>query len=338
MADVESSRVVLITFTAVDGTPSAGSGLLVSGQFVLTADHIAAGFSHQIVREGHTHEATGLLRTGSLAVDLAILTLKRPLAGVDPMSCAAVNRKLITEIPRCRAVGFPRWKRDGHVRGSTQVNRGSVQVNGAIPTGEGLIQTADAGLREGFLTLVGDRLPTAPPIQRGPVTKAGTSTPWGGMSGAAVTHEGAVLGVVRSLNLAEDGRSLTITPLTNLDQLQDRELARKFWEALGVSSPARLPLLPARPQPQTGSGRNAVAAACTAFGVGSLLGQFLARHPAPAHNNGDETRPNTREAHKVEIQEPHGRTTARQGSQHHGTHYGDHHPGLPYDPGPHSYS
>jgi len=285
VADTETGRVALIRFTAPDGTPCVGSGLLVNGQCVLTADHIAGGSDHVVDCQRRTHEVAQVLRTRSPTLDLAILTLKRPIAGVNPLGCARIDRKLITEIKHCVAVGFPRWKRDGHVRGSAQ-------VNGTIPTGEGLVQTADAGLREGFLTLVGNRQPAAPPIRPGPVTEAGTSSPWGGMSGGVVTAEGAVIGVVRSVNLAAGGYSLTVTPVTGLEHLPDRKLARRFWDALKIPDPVDLPLLPTSQEVETARAsamarRNTLAVASAAFGAGTLLSEFLGRHPAVGHAQAD---------------------------------------------------
>ena len=40
---METGRVALIRYTAPDGVPCAGSGLLIDASTVLTADHVAAG-------------------------------------------------------------------------------------------------------------------------------------------------------------------------------------------------------------------------------------------------------------------------------------------------------
>ena len=64
------------------------------------------------------------------------------------------------------------------------------------------------------------------------------------MSGAVVIADGLVVGVVRSTNLAADGQSLTVTPLTSINDLPDLGQRRAFWAALNVSNPSMLPLLP----------------------------------------------------------------------------------------------
>jgi hypothetical protein len=120
--------------------------------------------------------------------------------------------------------------------------RRSAQVEGWLPTAEGLESTADAGLHAGWLTLVGDRIPAAPDIPVGPLSETAPS-PWGGMSGAVVVAGDLVVGVVRSHNLAAGGQSLTVTPVTAVDQLPG-ENRQRFWDTLGVADPGSLPVLP----------------------------------------------------------------------------------------------
>ena len=241
MDSVETSRIALIRFRAPDGTLCVGSGLLINDRAILTADHVADGTGHRVDIQGRSHDVSQVLRSGSPTVDLAVLRLKEAISGLTPLRCARVNRDTLGQIRGCAAIGFPRWKRDGD-------NRRSAQVDGAIPTGEGLEPVPGHGLQFGFLTLVGNRKP-AKAIPKGPITEAGTTTPWGGMSGAVVIGGGnLVIGVVRSINLAADGRSLTVTPLNAIDDLPDRGRRGEFWEALGVRYPDALPQLPAERQ------------------------------------------------------------------------------------------
>lgn len=239
---METGRVALIRYAALDGTQCVGSGLLINDQVVLTADHVAEGSGHQVDCMERSEEVVHVLRSGSPDVDLAILRLKNPIEEVSPLGCARIEQNLVGQIHSCTAVGFPRWKRDGD-------RRRSAQVDGTIPTGEGLEATVTDGLRLGFLTLVGNRMP-ASPIQPGMIIEAGTTTIWGGMSGAVVVANDLVIGVVRSANLAADGRSLTVTPLTAIDDLAEDQ-RRAFWEALRVPDPEQLPRLPAEGREQS---------------------------------------------------------------------------------------
>jgi hypothetical protein len=148
------------------------------------------------------------------------------------------------------------------------------------------------------------------------------------MSGAVVTSKGMIIGVVRSVNLAGDGQSLTVTPVTGLDQLQDQELARRFWDALGVTDPAGLPLIPTGREQDgnttlTRSGRNTLAAAGAAFAGGTLLSEFLAHHPHSGHDKTDiaAREPNHPPTGSEGSHVPHENA----GSTHHGQHDGTNH-------------
>ena len=233
---METGRVALIRYTASNGTPYAGSGLLIDASTVLTADHVAAGRDYNIDCAGQARAVARVLRSGTAAVDLAVLTLSEPIAGVGPIGFARVDRGRIAQVADCVTVGFPRWRKDGD-------QRRSAQVDGMIPTAEGLEPTADSGLRAGFLTLVGDRIPGAPQISPGMVAYTAGS-PWGGMSGAGVLTGDLLIGVIRSHNLAAGGQSLTITPITSISDLP-AGIRQQFWDALGIADPESIQTLPA---------------------------------------------------------------------------------------------
>lgn len=242
MAAVETSRVALIRYSALDGTQFVGSGLLVNDYSVLTADHVADGLNHQIDCLGRTYEVASVLRSGSPVVDLAVLILKEPIRDLAQLRCARIEQSQVGQIPHCVAIGFPRWKRNGN-------KRRAAQVDGVIPTGEGLEATTRDGLKLGLLTLIGNRRPPRP-IDSGSIAEPGTTTAWGGMSGAVVVSDGFIIGVVHSTNLAVDGQSLTVTPLTAINDLPEVGDRKKFWTALGVADPDNLPVLTAEGQHQ----------------------------------------------------------------------------------------
>jgi hypothetical protein len=231
---MEMARVALIRYTAPGGTPCVGSGLLIDARRVLTADHVAEGSGHKIVCGSRTCEVAAVLRSGTPEVDLAVLSLSEPVAGLGRLECARVDQSRVDRVSGS-AVGFPRWKRSGD-------QRLSAQVDGWLPTAEGLESMADSGLRAALLTLVSDWIPGAPEIPAGTLSEMAPG-PWGGMSGAVVVAHNLVIGVVRSYNLAAGGKSLTITPMTAVDQLPDK-IRQRFWDALGIVDPTRLPLLP----------------------------------------------------------------------------------------------
>lgn len=235
---MKTSQIALIRYTSPEGVHCIGSGLLVNPIHVLTADHVADGTDHRVTcASGSDVSVVVVLRSHDPTVDLAVLTLSEPVRDVTRMLYAQVDRSRVTQVTGCVAVGYPRWCKSGAVRLTAQ-------VSGCIPTAEGLAAAADDGLRAGYLTLVGDRIPGAPPIPERELHERSAS-PWGGMSGAAVAVADMVIGVVRSYNLAAGGQSLTVTPLTALERLP-LKLRRRFLDTLGVNELDRLYVLPSR--------------------------------------------------------------------------------------------
>jgi hypothetical protein len=100
VADAESSRVALVRLTSGDAQ-FVGSGLLVNDHAILTADHIAIGFDHRVDFGGQTHEIAEVIRSGSPQADLAILILRKPVAGVGSLRYARVDRTLVTQVSNC---------------------------------------------------------------------------------------------------------------------------------------------------------------------------------------------------------------------------------------------
>jgi hypothetical protein len=201
---VETGRVALIRYRAPDGRQCVGSGLLIDERRVLTAGHVADGSGHRVECDSGASSVAQVLRSGAPEIDLAVLTLRSPVADLARLECARVDRGRVDRVSGCTAVGFPRWRKDGD-------SRRSAQVDGSVPTAEGLESTADAGLRAGWLTLIGERIPGAPDIPAGTLIDTAPS-PWGGMSGAVVAADDLVIGVVRSHNLAAGGQSLRSHP------------------------------------------------------------------------------------------------------------------------------
>ena len=119
---VETGRVALIRYRGPDGGLYAGSGLLLDDRRVLTADHVAEGDGHRVELDGASCDVTDVLRSGTAEVDLAVLTLRSPVAGVARLGCAQVARGRVDRVTGCTAVGFPRWRKDGDKRRSAQVD------------------------------------------------------------------------------------------------------------------------------------------------------------------------------------------------------------------------
>ncbi|KAB7739154.1 hypothetical protein GA707_20540, partial [Nostocoides sp. F2B08] len=231
-----TERAVLIRYQ-VNGKGFVGSGLRVRDRFVLTADHCAQGTGHQVqLLNGSRYEATVHVRSGSAEVDLAVLALGKDAPTMEGLGAARVDRAVADSIRGCQALGFPRWRRN------QEGNRILAQVDGAVPTGEGL-RPDSGGAEAELLELKG----TGPSVREHPTSPGELvqGSPWGGMSGAAVVVNDLVLGVVRSHNLAAGSGSLTVTPLSALTALPDL-IRDPFVDALGLPDPAVWPVLPDR--------------------------------------------------------------------------------------------
>jgi hypothetical protein len=158
-------------------------------------------------------------------VDLAVLTLSESVPGVESMRYGRVDRGVPVRFDDFIAVGFPKWARDNQ-----DIYR-TAQVGGSVLTAEGL-RTRTQGGSDGQLLRLESRRPPGRPISTGMVDDVSTS-PWAGMSGAAVVVGDVVIGVIHSHNRAGGDRSLTVTPLTALKLLGQRE-RQVFCDALGL--------------------------------------------------------------------------------------------------------
>lgn len=229
-AALGTERVVLIRYSR-DGKPRRGSGLRVSDRYVLTADHCADGTGHVVVVAGNEYPAEVYVRGQAPGVDLAILEVPA-LQKVQSMGCARVNRALAQDIRGCIALGYPVWKRDSVV----------AQVEGDVPTGEGLNAKASTGSVLPLTLKITNQNIRDRPVPGGDLDQEGSQ--WAGMSGAVVVAPGnLVLAVVCSHSPAEGVGSLTLTPLEAISSLPE-DKARRFWAALSAPGPLSLSVLP----------------------------------------------------------------------------------------------
>src|SRR3954468_20085265 len=202
---------------------SVGSGYVVQGAVVLTAAHVVTGARELSVRfAGAEEHPAGVLAATPPEIDLTVLGLR---GGPSSQRCppyALIARDPPGRVGGSRAIGFPRFK---ETPGSAERRvRDPVQVEGWIPTAEGLIS--------GSLTLRGDVTPMAEAV----------GSAWAGMSGAAVFARDQLVGVVVAHHLAEGAASLTVAPFDRLDRLDPASRAR-FWTLLGVDAPHKVPRL-----------------------------------------------------------------------------------------------
>jgi WD40 repeat protein len=232
-------RVVpVIRFVA--GQRRVGSGYRIAGRLVLTAAHCVRGSDLSVWLPGGEHPARILLvggDTGDQSVDLALIEIdaagRTPAAPVPQTPCGRIDRSASYQITGCVAVGYPEFKASDKAPFTTE------QLNGWIPSGSGLVDTAE-GRREGLLTLRAEGSPPRPlPTTQTTLEARSAGSVWAGMSGAAVFAGDVLVGVVAEQHLPEGDGSLNVVPLDWADRLPpaDRDL---MLAAFGVSATSAL--------------------------------------------------------------------------------------------------
>ncbi len=205
---------------------SVGSGFVVGSGLVLTAAHNVGDGELLVRARGTEWPARVLLRGLVESADLALVEFTG--AGVEFLPCryGQVDERAPGVVDRCWAVGFPYYKERAQAgRGAPpRRERLTTQVRGQILAGENLGRS--------LLTLQVDRMPAA----RG----GSGQSEWSGMSGAVVFADDIVIGVVSEHHRPEGSASLTVVPVTTIDNLPD---ARQWWRALRTD-PAEFVRLP----------------------------------------------------------------------------------------------
>ncbi|MFD0314765.1 trypsin-like peptidase domain-containing protein [Streptomyces flavalbus] len=234
-------RVAVVRAAVGDGRAVQGSGYLVAPGLVLTAAHVVTPRppSGQVLVElpralpGAVLPAEVVWSRYDDDVDAALLRLDGGPAEVPPLRWG----ELVTELPgrEVEAAGFPRMQRT-----PTGI-RGLEQLTGHVHPGTGA-----PGRRYEILS-------GTAPVRSG--ERDGT-TPWSGMSGAAVFHHHLLIGVVRHDRRPDGGSRLTATRAVDL--LDDPGFRAAVHTATGVRplpEPAELaPLLtPLAPEGYQGS-------------------------------------------------------------------------------------
>ena len=194
---VRVDRVVAVVATLRDGREQLGSGYLVSGRLVLTAEHCtrdkvtgeaAAGLRVARASDGAMADVAGVVPDRGL--DVAVLRLANDTPwdpGLPPPRFARIDQSHSGVLEDCSGIGFPLFQRDPDRR-----TRHTAEFHGTVyQTDEresGRLLMREPLIHPGLTTgAEGEKL-----SDRG---RYGPSL-WGGLSGALVFYRGSAIGVV----------------------------------------------------------------------------------------------------------------------------------------------
>ncbi|MFJ8308568.1 MULTISPECIES: trypsin-like peptidase domain-containing protein [unclassified Streptomyces] len=236
------------------GGKRRGSGYRISGSAVLTAAHVVADATDVRVRcdADRTGEwsAPAAVAWADEENDLAVLTVVPPAttpAAVEPARFGRIadDRHGVIDV---HAAGFPLWKRRRRPDGGSF--RELHQADGTV--------AALSNLRTGTLEM------TVAPAGADPDPD---TSPWAGMSGAAVWAGGRIVGVVAEHHRPEGAGRLTAVRLDHALRRLGAEPRAELARLLAIPDPAALPLAEPTASHEVRAGGVRVVGVPVAYGI-----------------------------------------------------------------------
>ena len=243
---VPRDRVVAVVATLADGQEQLGSGYLVGGRLVLTAEHCThdklgtrAVLGLRVNRASDGKPGEVVATVASPALDVAVLWLAdtSPWAPeLAPPDYARVDRNQTGMLLDCEAVGYPLMQRD-----PVKKARDTAELHGTIYQTD-LAESGRLLMRE---PLMGSGHVTDPDADPTNGRKPGRPSPWEGLSGALVFYRGRALGVVIEHHPRQGDSALRAMAFDTIAKKAATDpSAQLIAEALGL--PAKLPVVAAQ--------------------------------------------------------------------------------------------
>ena len=228
-------RVVAVVATLPSGLEQVGSGYLLAGGSILTAEHCTRdkktgdpAVTLRAVRalDGLIADATVL--AASRDDDVALLDVAAPPwpGELSAVSFGRVDRTRSGELQDCEAIGYPLWQLQ-----PTDGQRNTAELHGTIR------RTEDAESQ--FLLLRDAALDSVVVPRTANIADAERSSPWGGLSGALVFYEGVALGVVVQHQPRQGSSALRLVPFDRIASATSAE-TQAVAAALGLPSRERI--------------------------------------------------------------------------------------------------
>lgn len=258
MAGIELARAVAVTAITESGETKFGSGYILDATHILTAWHCVSDGDHgEIASQLKVHRAGGggvaqvKVHAGVRDLDVVLLSvIDGSWWGADlpggPVAVDRVGRERSQKLEDCEALGFPEWKRIGNNFDVAQVY-GEIRVLEEI--GRHRLVMRDQGLH-------------------GVAAQDAKTNPWNGFSGAAVFHDGRLLGMITEQHPSHGDTALQIQPLQAVKDAK-AETAQRLMEELKNSG------LRFEPEPVPVR-RSLVRILLLAVGIAAVLGTAVA--------------------------------------------------------------
>lgn len=208
MGGVPATRVVAVIANLADGRMQVGSGYLLDASHVLTAAHCtrdkAAGQAEpglSVVQARSSVRATASVLAMSSEFDVAILKVTGDPSWVGrdqfpPVRLGRLERSSSGWLDDCEAVGYPQWRRS-----ENSVSFGLAEVHGRVAFLEN-VERKRIVLRDPHLADVGQ-----------PTESTSSDSVWSGMSGAALFHDGLLIGVIIEHHHRQGPNALDARPI-----------------------------------------------------------------------------------------------------------------------------
>jgi hypothetical protein len=230
---VRVDRVVAVVATLRNGREQLGSGYLVGGRQVLTAEHCTrdnvtglAAAQLRVIRasDGAVAEVAGVVPDSGL--DVAVLQVAEDAPwdpDLPPLVFARVDRSSAGVLDDCTGIGFPFFQRDSDRR-----TLHTAEFHGTI------YQTDE--LESGRLLMREPLIRSAPSGEARSERGEQGASPWGGLSGALMFYRGNAIGVVVEHNPRQGDTALIAVGFERI-----AAASAEIRQRLGLARPDSLP-------------------------------------------------------------------------------------------------